>query len=173
MTGRPFVPPAAAAAEPGAGDAADKDKAPPEPAAAAAAAEPTAAAAVADTEPTSSSSSSSAAAADEVAALAGSVVLLSPGSLEAVAAKAKYRALFHVLYFDCHHAHLLTPAVVAALLAPRGAVVLETAKYTVDLTVEQRAAFVAKLLALAAAAGLACATQQPDSADVLLCTRAA
>lgn len=84
-----------------------------------------------------------------------------------MATKPAFKGLFHVVYFDCHSAHLLTPAL-RAMLHERGRVVMETAKYLVDLTPEQRKAFNEKLAERAAAAGLKPVTVEPDKADALV-----
>jgi hypothetical protein len=127
------------------------------------------------TEAEASASQSSAAAepsqADPAAAAAspqlplpGTVALLSPGGLETLAQKAKYQKRFHVVYFDCHSGHLLTPAT-RELLAPGARVLLETARYVVELKAEQRTLFVDKLKEKAVAAGLR--QVGPDTADIL------
>jgi uncharacterized membrane protein len=101
--------------------------------------------------------------ASEPVVLAGNITLLSPGCTESLVTKPSFQKLFHVVYFDCHSAHLLTPAV-RALFHAQCRVVLETAKYLVDLTPEQRKAFADKLIERAGAAGL----KLVASEDVLL-----
>ncbi|XP_053385184.1 LOW QUALITY PROTEIN: dynein axonemal assembly factor 3-like [Mercenaria mercenaria] len=80
------------------------------------------------------------------------ITFLPVGSLIDLCKKSKYKELFHIIYFSNSMVHLLKPEI-SLLFADRATVIMESARYMLELKLEQVKMFVEKVRGIAAAAG--------------------
>ncbi|XP_012631001.2 dynein axonemal assembly factor 3 [Microcebus murinus] len=83
-------------------------------------------------------------------------------SAQALHRKSRYKGRFQLLYVACGMAHLLTPEL-GACVAPGGNLIVELARYLVDLRPEQLQSFSTRVGELALAAGFAPQTETRPS----------
>nr|KAF6409623.1 dynein axonemal assembly factor 3 [Rousettus aegyptiacus] len=76
------------------------------------------------------------------------------GSAQTLHHKSCYKGRFHLLYMACGMVHLLSPEL-GACVAPGGRLIVELARYLVDLQHEQLQGFTTRVAELAQAAGFA------------------
>nr|XP_022322962.1 dynein assembly factor 3, axonemal-like [Crassostrea virginica] len=88
------------------------------------------------------------------------ITFLPLNSLPDLHKKSKYQKLFHLVYFANSLVHLLTPDV-TPLLRDRAGVIVETARYMLELKEDQEKEFVNKVVGLAKTAGC----QDPGKLD--------
>ncbi|KAM3859893.1 dynein axonemal assembly factor 3 [Diretmus argenteus] len=81
-----------------------------------------------------------------------SVTFLPMDSLSKLPERAKYSQLFNAIYFSASWVHQLGPAL-RQIAAPRAVLIVELAKYLLDLTKEQEAGFAKKVVNTAREAG--------------------
>lgn len=84
--------------------------------------------------------------------------------------KGKYQKLFHIIYFSNSLVHLLKPEI-NPIFADKATVIMETARYMLELKLEEVKTFVSKIEGLAKAAGCKTADKScPEKANFLKMT---